>query len=444
MRLVRFLAAALAFALLLLCSPVFAEEVEPGVADVDSEEPEVSVIDSEELSVLVDNFISEKGLVPGNISIGFNYVTTGESWFYNGDEWFYPGSMYKIPMMMVISEMEREGELSRDTVIAGITLETLEEYVLVYSNNDYAHVIRHYLGGDSVARPLYKRYSSLPDDYYSPDFVSYGYFTARYMNDVMLELYTNSDKYPYIMDCLIRSLSEGEFRSFYRLAVPEDIEVAQKYGSLNEYNSNTGIIFRDNPIILTVMTRYTPGYQGVIADIAALFCEYSDTLDLRYGEYLLELEAQSEPETAEADSEAEAEARRQAALEQQRKEEEALRLHEEQQAAEAEAKRERLKLLTRAVIAAVVILVLLGILVTLFARRYRKLKRYRMPHYDEDMDDAELYSEEYRAYLDSADDSPGVNDRQVINKRRRGASSGNIRPGSRRGSARRNGYVPRH
>lgn len=256
-----------------------------------AEEAEISVLDSDELEGMMADFIAEHNIAGGNISIGFIYTGTGERWFYNENEWYYAGSMYKVPMMMLMAEKEKAGELNAQSDINGITLEKAKELILVYSNNEWAHVIRNYLGGDAVWREETKKYSSIPNEDYDPDFVDYGYVNPVFVVDVMEELFDNSESYPGIQDMLL----QAEPENYFRFHLEGQYDIAQKYGALKEFYHTCGIIYTPTPIILTVMTENLSGHNKLIGDAAKMFADYALKLDERYEEKKAEAEKETEP-----------------------------------------------------------------------------------------------------------------------------------------------------
>lgn len=322
---------------------------------------EMSIFDDDELNSLVENFIdtySGYNVRPERISFALTYLATGETWYYNPDTWYYSASMYKVPLMMILAQMEYEGKLTQETEIKGLTLNKAEESILVYSNNDYAHLMLNYLGTDQEAREMYKQFSSLPDDYYHSDFVDYSYFTVRFMNDVMTTLYNNPERFPNILDCLKRAQPVD----YFHLCTDPALTIAQKYGSYNEWNGTTGIIYLENPIILTVMIERVERAEEVIARAAQMFVDYAPTLDARLDAYKTErAEAEKLAEEAELARVAaeEAEQQRLAEEEAARIAEEELRKAMEQQKAQKAAEREaRRELLKKALVAVVLVAVL--------------------------------------------------------------------------------------
>ena len=269
----------------------------PVSALADDAAADTGIINAQKLNEMTESFLSERGIDPKNFSLGFCYTATGDEWYYNGDEWFYPASMYKVPLIMLLSERVKSGEIAQDTYIYDKS--EIEDLILTYSNNDWAHIIRKYLGGDEQWRTEAKKYASLKDDEYDPDYMDYCYFNNRYMTSVMETLYSDPDSYPNVIDCLLRA----EPTHYFRLSQSIDgvYDVAQKYGSFDDqigqsFNHTTGIIYTPNPCIVTVMTCNVSNYEKVISDAALMLTEYSLSLDEQLKSY--EEEKQAEEEAA--------------------------------------------------------------------------------------------------------------------------------------------------
>ena len=333
------------------------------------------VIDPEALQTLVDDFVAERGLDPKNFSVGYVYTATGEEWYYNPDTWYYPASMYKVPLMMALAEKVSAGELQQDSDLGGYSVATAEEYIISYSNNDYAHHIRSYLGGDEAWREHAKSYAMLEDDDYNPDYMDYCYFSPRYITQVVKTLYNESERFPNIIECMLEARPTHDFRLSEHMN--NTYEIAQKYGSYaddlgDNWNHNTGIIYTPTPFILTVMTRNVQNYEKVISDVAVMLTDYTLSLEKE-----LEIYEEEQAEAAEEAAEAEriaaeekaraekAEAERIAA---EKAEAEAMAIAE----AEAEARRGRLVKLG---IAAAALLALVVIVLVLIKKR-QKRRRY--------------------------------------------------------------------
>ena len=276
------------------------------------------IFNDEELEKMMEDFITAHKLKKENISIGFVYTATGDTWYYNPDTWYYPGSMYKIPLMMLLAEQVSSGMLTQDGPFEGMTVSQYEEHILTYSNNDYAHRMRKYLGegDDKVWRKAAQAYANMPEDSYDPDYMDYSYFSARYLTEVLTTLYNGGEeRFPNIIPCMKKANPDHYFK------LPTEMrqyEIAQKYGSFvdnnnRNWNGTAGIIYTPNPIILTVMTLDASRYEKVIGDAALMMTQYALKVDGKLEGYR---QAQAEKAAA-AQAEAEKVAEAQKAAEAQ-------------------------------------------------------------------------------------------------------------------------------
>ena len=246
------------------------------------------IIDAALLNQWADDFATEHQLTDSyykDFSIGFCYTGTGDSWYYNADVWMYSASMYKVPVSMLLAEKVASGELTQQSTVSGITVEYAESTALVYSNNDSGHAIVSYLGGTYAGKcsDQTEKYTDLPSDYFSSDFIDVSYYTARYMTQVMKTLYDGGEeKFPHVIEYLLQAQPGAYFRLSQK--VESSYQVAQKFGAYEEPNGNnnnhcTAIIYTPTPIIVTVMTRNVMDYQNIIAQVGEHLADYSLELD---------------------------------------------------------------------------------------------------------------------------------------------------------------------
>lgn len=273
---------AVALCLALLCPLTAFAEGETKTA-IPADTGSYAVIDPAAMQKLVENYCNARKLNPDNISVGYCYPDTGDTWYYNGDNWYFGAGVYYVPLTMILAEWESSGKVTRDTSLQGFALGDAERYILVYSNNYCAHEMMRAIGSDKDVREKYKAYSPLPDEYYDPDFLDYSYFSARFLTDVMKTLYSDEERFPYILDCLKMS-DAGEY---FDGAMRGEYEVAQKYGNYIdrrkvEYNNCTGIIYTPHPFILTVMTENMGISSEIMWDMAVIFKDYTLGLDEAY------------------------------------------------------------------------------------------------------------------------------------------------------------------
>ena len=263
------------------------------------------IIDAALLNQWADDFATEHQLTDSykDFSIGFCYTGTGDSWYYNADVWMYSASMYKVPVSMLLAEKVASGELTQQSTVSGITVEYAESTALVYSNNDSGHAIVSYLGGTYAGKcsDQTEKYTDLPSDYFSSDFIDVSYYTARYMTQVMKTLYDGGEeKFPHVIEYLLQAQPGAYFRLSQK--VESSYQVAQKFGAYEEPNGNnnnhcTAIIYTPTPIIVTVMTRNVMDYQNIIAQVGEYLADYSLERDQQ-----VEAWRQAETERAEAEA----------------------------------------------------------------------------------------------------------------------------------------------
>ncbi len=257
-----------------------------------AEEGNSGFLDEEELQRIVETYIRDHGINPEHFSVGYVYTATGDTWYYNPDFWYYSASIYKVPLMMILAEKEYKCEITRDTMLNGLTLGYAEEIILTHSHNDYAHLMMSVVADtEPDCREYYKNYVDLPEDYYDPDFRDYSYFTARFMTQVMTTLFREPERFPNIIECLKAAQPDHYFRLYIK-----DFEIAQKYGSFRDYsyrdfNHTTGIIYTPNPIILTIMSQDIPQPEIAIGELASQLTNYTLSIDEKLPAYLAEQEA---------------------------------------------------------------------------------------------------------------------------------------------------------
>lgn len=392
MRIRRILSVILCICALLACVPAaFADET-------DAEE--MKIFNDSEIEGIINDYLSSKNISADKVSIGFCYTATGDEWFLNGDEWIYPASLYKVPLMMLLSEKVSSGELTQDSSINGMSVGQIEEYIIVYSNNDWAHTIRAYLGGDETWRTEAKKYARLSDDEYSSDYLTYCYFTARYITEVVETLYASPESFPNIIECM----GEAKPGEYLRTNIEGQYNVAQKYGSYIEPNGTwnnhaVGIIYTPNPIVVSIMTKNVDNYNAVIGDIAELLTHYALTLDEKLE--IFEQQKLAAQVAAEREAEEKAAAEQKAAEEAERAAAE--KAAQEKAAAEAAAKEAaraertaKIKKVIKRALSAIIAVSLVAVVILLVTRRNKKTSPDRKKYiekYDKSSHDDELWDD---------------------------------------------------
>ena len=291
----------IALCLLLSLAPVaLASELQPGDER----------FEGKSWDEVVEQFLSDRGTDRRYVGIGYRNTVTGEEHFINGDEYRDAGSLYKVPMNMYFTEKISKGEMSWDTYVAGTEYKNLLEWTIVNSNNTFAEYMWNHMGGYHQYRRLICPYMGVDAETVEDKFYENNFFTPRQMLYCLNLLYTESERFPGVIDAMLQAEPENYFN--YK---PQQFDVAHKYGYNSEgwqlFLNDSAIVYTDDPIVIVMFTDTVSDPYDALSDFCTLMCDYT-----QYHTALrLEREAQEALQAAQ-------EADRQAAQESARREEE--------------------------------------------------------------------------------------------------------------------------
>ena len=278
---------------LLLCAALLFPHITALADHEESDAEAFTVIREGEMEELIDTYLSENRISRDSIGIGFLYTATGEEWYYHGDQFFYSASLYKVPLLMLVSNKVARGELEQDALIERRTLTEMEEAILTVSNNTYAHILMNtFWPNNRDCRALWPALAGMELTDMPADFVKTSEFSARFMTRVMYTLYKNPESYPMMLEFLKQATPE----KFFRYQLEGQYEIAQKFGDYGEFRHVSGIIYTEHPIIVTYMTEGVRAHGQFSSDLAKRLVAYAETLDARLEEHEQELQRQREEE----------------------------------------------------------------------------------------------------------------------------------------------------
>lgn len=258
----------------------------------------------------VPEIMEEYSVAEGRYAVAFRSMYDGETWLYNSDEFFKVASVYKLPLNMYFYEMEAAGEIEPDATVGGVQLDLAHYYSLEFSNNEISEAMLDYLGGYKEYKDLIQKYMGDAVDEVTPETeVEYYYdnaFTADMLLEILNYLYTNSDTFSEQLEHMLAAqpdeyLESGEL----------DCDIAQKYGSQSydgvPYVAVAGIVYADEPFLITILTRSSFGAASAMGAICDAFAEWDaeriapmKAAELQ-AEHEAELEAEREELTAAAE-----------------------------------------------------------------------------------------------------------------------------------------------
>ncbi len=199
------------------------------------------------------------------------YYNTGtdELWTYNADKRFYAASLYKLPLNMIYSELFYDGTLDEDFRLYGYTYWQIQEYSLVYSSNEFSEMLQYSV--DDYADVTVKLTQFCNTGKTVPEScISNRVFSANEMLGILRELYTNGERYPGVLDCMLEAQPDSFFR-FYE----DRFDIAQKYGSYEGSLNTVGIVYTPTPFMLVVLTDGSVGSNYLIGRICRIMAEYT-------------------------------------------------------------------------------------------------------------------------------------------------------------------------
>lgn len=244
------------------------------------------------LDEVVTEFREAYGLTEDNFSICYYNTVTGEEYAWN-DTWFsIAASTYKLPLNMYFYEMQQAGEITGDTYITwtGQTLDYIHEQSIVNSNNELSEALMYYWGDHVTYKQNMRKYFTMADEEIEDCYWQANWYCTRMMMDCLKYLYENQERF----EELIGYMKQAMPGQYFKRGVTE-YEVAHKYGSVQWFNNDVGIIYTPQPYLLAVYTQGgTIGGDGICAEAARLMTAYT----VWQGEHMPE----PEPEEEEAPS----------------------------------------------------------------------------------------------------------------------------------------------
>ena len=225
----------------------------------------------ESLDDVVADFMDEYGLNSENFALSYYNTVTGEAYGYNDTYMMVAASTFKLPLNLYYYDLERSGELDPDAYIAGAgtTLSDAHYQSLVWSNNEVSIGLLYNLGDFRTYKERMRRYFTMEDE--EIDYIYYvdNYYCTRMMIDALTYLYDNQEDFSEMIGYML----EAQPGEYFKAGVPEEYDVAHKYGWYEGAVNDVGIIYTPEPFLLAVYTQDV-GAQ-VVADAAALCTDYN-------------------------------------------------------------------------------------------------------------------------------------------------------------------------
>ena len=229
---------------------------------------------ADDIGSVFEPFMAENGLNEDNFALGWMDLATGETWYFGQESFMVAGSMYKLPLVMVITDMISEGEIQRDELVGGYQIDVAASLAIVESNNETAALLTRAVDANyteyrkEIAR--YSGYSEaeLPEEYYNNNAMS-----PRFVLNTLKYLYDNAENYPKLIEDMKKAHPGRYFDKGN-----EELDIAHKYGFYEGSINDCAIVHSERPFALVAFTRDVYDGESLLSRLCTLAAEYEFTL----------------------------------------------------------------------------------------------------------------------------------------------------------------------
>ncbi len=241
----------------------------------------------------VEEIMSEAYIRDGNYAVAFMSLYDGETWFYNEESYFKVASVYKLPLNMYYYELEAAGELTADSLVAGLPLSQCHYYSLEFSNNPISEAMFARLGGYTAFKELVLPYTGYAEDELEPAYYYENAFTARMVLNILNYVWEHQDTFEELIGHMLLAQPDE-----YLESGSLECDIAQKYG-YESYDgvlhvAVAGIVYSDEPFLITILTRGSYAAVNAMGQLCDAFAAWD-------GQRIAALEAKNDSATSEAD-----------------------------------------------------------------------------------------------------------------------------------------------
>lgn len=235
----------------------------------------------ESISKEIEEYLKENEIDHDEVSYCITDLKHNIKYSMNENEEFVAASTYKLPLAMLYYDKVNDGTYTLDSTFiyqanmheddgmissrygigSEISLEELLDCMILYSDNDAAHILYENLGGwESYKEAMRKYTDSVSENYYTEDNIT----TSNTMNDVVTYLYTHKKDYKD----LIENMKKAEPDKYLDKDIQQNMP--QKYGSYDYAQNSVGFVETKNPYSIVVLTSLGDKGEDVMAKINSI------------------------------------------------------------------------------------------------------------------------------------------------------------------------------
>ena len=245
-----------------LCAPAFAG-AEPAEGEPSWDE-------------ITAKLMEEYNLTENSVYAGYLNLVTGEEHYVNGDEYAVAASMFKLPLVMRVTEKLLDGSLDWSIYEQYYSFESIRDEVLIESSNQQAMFLADtFLGGYNEFRIATAPYMGVEPGSESWELFQNNYYTPREFINCLKTLYENQERFPGIIETMQKAMTDR----FFKLNEPR-FRIGHKPGWITENYilNDCALCFTTQPIAIVMMTRSPLTSEEFLSAWCTAMCEYTERL----------------------------------------------------------------------------------------------------------------------------------------------------------------------
>ena len=287
-----------------LCLPAAADDAAPAEEDptaetASSEDGGASIVD-QDWDTIIRDLLAEHYLYDTQVAVGYLNLVTGEEHYLNPDEYMTAASMFKLPLCMYYTELLKTGRTTWDEEKEGESYKSVQDNILLYSDNKAAERLWEKLGGYAEFRRLTAPYMGADPEEIKGVNEQYNRYTARQFITCLKLLYDENERFPDIIETMKQAMPDRYFR-----LQENRFPIAHKFGFIPSTMSNEesalndcGIVFTSQPFALVCFTRNGGAAEQFLTSCCSVMCDYTEASAALTAAQEAEEKARAEAEAA--------------------------------------------------------------------------------------------------------------------------------------------------
>ena len=269
-----------------LCLPAAADDAAPAGEDAaaessapdDAAQEDAAEAPAADWDTIVRDLLAEHSLYDTQVAVGYLNLVTGEEHYLNPDEYMGAASMFKLPLCMYYTELLKTGQTTWDEQKEGESYKSVQDDILLYSDNKAAERLWEKLGGYGVFRRLTAPYMGADPEEIKGLNEQYNRYTARQFITCLKLLYDENERFPDILETMKQAMPDRYFR-LHENRWP----IAHKFGYIpstmpgeESVMNDCGIVFTSQPFALVCFTRNSGMSEQFLTACCTAMCDYTE------------------------------------------------------------------------------------------------------------------------------------------------------------------------